>query len=145
MNGTSGIEFSIGLRHVLEDSLAIIRGKKKFSQERKKLVLSKVGDFMANAKKGSDVIGAAVFVDTTGSAQTVEAYALLFHHLARNFPDLAVKIQTTADVLHRLDRAEQIEKSRRADAEDLIRSLLDSLNYEAAVGAFNPVETSQLM
>lgn len=144
MSGTSNFEFSIGLRHVLEDSLAILRGE-TFNKERKKLVLTKVGHFMTDAKKGSDVIGSAVFVNEPNSAQRVEAYALLFHHLSQSFPDLADKIQTTAEVLDRLDRSERIEKKRRLDAEDLIGSLLDSLNYEDAVSAFNPAETSQLM
>ncbi|MGL9619375.1 hypothetical protein QRQ56_15305 [Bradyrhizobium sp. U531] len=144
MSATSSFEFSIGLRHVLEDSLALLRGE-DFSKDRKKLVLTKVGDFMSNAKKGSDVIGSAVFVNTPDSAQTVEAYALLFHHLSRSFPDLADKIQNAADVLKQMDRSERIDKKRRGDAEDLIETLLDSLNYEDAVSAFNPVETSQLM
>src|SRR5258707_506224 len=112
MSTISGIEFSIGLRHVLEDSLDIIRGK-KLDDQRRELVLRKVGEFMNKAKNGSEAIGAAVFVDAEGAPETVEAYALLFHHLKRIFPDLVGKIKTTADVLQRLDQNENVSQRGR--------------------------------
>jgi hypothetical protein len=144
MSTISGIEFSIGLRHVLEDSLEIIRGR-KLGDQRRELVLRKVGEFMNKAKNGSDAIGAAVFVDAEGAPETVEAYALLFHHLKRIFPDLVEKIKTTADVLQRLDHNEIVPPKGRKEAGLLIETLLDSLDYEAAANAYNPAETSQMM
>jgi len=143
MNGWQEIEFSIGLRHVLEDSLALLSGN-EIAPDRKDVVLRDVCSFMEQAKYGSETTAAATFVASALSATAVETYALLFRHLDSNFKSaLDSKIQTTADVMAKLCRDEQLDPENVHVAEDLIGHLLSSLAHERALSVYAMLETSE--
>ena len=120
MNGWSGVEFSIGLRHVLEDSLVLLHGG-QLDPQRRDLVLGNLGNFMNRARKGSAAARADEFVGTTGTTEAVEAYGLLFHLLKGSFGSgLSVEIEKVADVLDGLRSKKDVPREGYASAERLI-------------------------
>jgi hypothetical protein len=140
MNEWSGIEFTIGLRHVLEDAIQYL-GDGAVEPARQKLVLRDLSDFMERARTGSEVTAAATFTANADDASAVEAYALLFHHLNASLEqELAGKIRSTADIISQLSNGSAVSPEKKLIAKEFIGTLLANLDYEKMLSYYQPLE-----
>jgi hypothetical protein len=144
MDRPQNFVFSVGLRHVLEDSLAVVRGQ-SLERDRRELVLRNLQRFVTQAMEGSASTTAAAFSNTRGTVDTIEAYELVHRMLSSRLrSELVPQLRNTAAVLSELGRNSDVDAERRKAAADLIDLLLRSLRYESAASSYKPAEASHL-
>lgn len=144
MDREQNFHFSIGLRHVLEDSLAVVRGQ-ALAKDRRDLVLRNLRTFVNRAMEGSQSAGATAFSNSSGSAETIEAYELVHRMLSSSMKqNLVPSLRATAEVLAELGQDGVVSPDQRTAAGQLIELLLRSLKYESAVSSFKSSEASYL-
>ncbi|WP_316188708.1 hypothetical protein [Bradyrhizobium sp. SZCCHNS1054] len=144
MDRPQNFVFSVGLRHVLEDSLAVVRGQ-TLERDRRELVLRNLQKFVTQAMEGSASTTATAFANTRGTVDTIEAYELVHRMLSSRLQnDLVPRLRTTESVLSELSRDVEVDAERRKAAADLIDLLLRSLKYESAASSYKTAEAAHL-
>jgi hypothetical protein len=116
MDRPQNFVFSVGLRHVLEDSLAVVRGQ-SLERDRRELVLRNLQRFVTQAMEGSASTTAAAFSNTRGTVDTIEAYELVHRMLSSRLrSELVPQLRNTAAVLSELGRNSDVDAERRKAA-----------------------------
>jgi hypothetical protein len=130
-----GSASSVGLRHVIEDGVALLN-QDQLGEARRKIVLKGLMDIFAGASRGSDVMQVQSLFARVSDKPAVEAFSLLFRYLNPEYRgDLPRRIEETLDVLKAISDNQQVDAPRLTHARQLLVSLLDAMRREVALRA----------
>lgn len=133
MNAELEPTFEIGLRHVLEDGLVLMR-EQQLADDRRQIVLKGLTKIFSGATRGSDITEANRLFARASDRPAVEAFALIFRYLHRVYgQELNARITETRNVLTQLRDGYQTDDQSLAQARDVIEKLLSALRRESAL------------
>ena len=120
-----------GLRHVLEDSITILRGDHTFGVKRKNLVLKLLTSLFDEAREVSDQRSSYDDLFLPISSNAVRSFAIIENHLSeRKLPELSGQLQTVSDVLRSIQKDQSVESTERNEAEELLSEVLENLTFQ---------------
>lgn len=120
----------LGLQHVLENGLALIR-QKPFVEARRNQVLDCLIEIFNEADRGSQALQAQNLLFAVKERPAFERFTLFFRYLQDTFgPHLPSRLSEAASVLTELRNGHVNDDKRRARAAELIESLLAAMQRE---------------
>lgn len=144
MTATHSHDLPIGLRHVLEDGVAILEGEKELQAARRESVLANLHDFIDRAKSGAETTSLASFVASAKHASAIDTYAFLFRNVdAETKADLNNRLATTMKVISGLKQKTAVPGKEQTVAKEFLSSLLGRLKYESALYRYVSLDTSE--
>jgi len=123
----------IGLQHVLENGLALIRGQ-SFESARRRQVLTNLIEIFTEAAEGSRALQPRNLIFAVEQRSAFVRFSVFYRYLSKRFGDeVPNRIRDTLEVLTAIRNGSGDNDLRRASAEALIKNLLDSLGTEKAL------------
>lgn len=123
----------LGLQHVLENGLALIRDE-PIDEERRTQVLESLIKIFSEANRGSQVIQAQNLLFAASDRPAFERFTLFFRYLKDPFGnDLPARLLEAAIVLTKLRDGCLDDEDQRARVGELIESLLAAMEREIAL------------
>lgn len=120
-----------GLRHVLEDSITILRKDPSVGVKRKNLVIKIL---MSLFDEASEVTRQrSEYKDTflPISSNAVRSFTFIENHLSeRKLPELSGQLQTVLKVLRSIQKDQHVKLTDRNEAEELLSEVLESLTFQ---------------
>lgn len=124
----------LGLRHVLEAGLAIVRNE-QIEEDRRALILGRLIDILSEAERGSQAVQANLLF-ATEQRSAFERFSLFFRYLDAPFgATLSNRLSDARDVLGELRDRGASDNQRLQNAGELIEALLAAIKRDAALTA----------
>ena len=129
----------LGLQHVLENGLALMRHQPLDDEARRIQVLDNLIQIFSEADRGSQALRSQNLLFAVEQRPEFERFALFFHYLEDTFgADLPSRLTEAAAVLIELRNGPVDDETKRGRAAELIESLLTALRQERALSPLNP-------
>jgi len=123
---------SVGLRHVLEDGVAILDGR-SLGASRAEFVIRDLASLLEQASKGGQFTKARRLFAPAADASAFEAFGLVFRYLRDAYgDDLNAKLENASLALRRLSSSENLSPPERQAARDFLGQMLESLNRDVS-------------
>jgi hypothetical protein len=122
----------IGLRHVLETGLSVVRPEQAVEVDDK--VLGNLIEIFSEAGRGSEALQQRDSLIGVDERPAFERFALFFRYLKGAVgDDLTNRLSETASVFTGVKNREPVDSERRQRAAELIERLLTAMRREAAL------------
>ncbi len=128
----------LGLQHVLENGLALMRHQ-PLDEARRIQVLDSLIQIFSEADRGAQALRSQNLLFAVEQRPEFERFALFFHYLQDTFgANLPSRLTETAAVLIELRVGPVDDETKHDRAAELIESLLTALQQERALSPLNP-------
>lgn len=133
----------LGLRHVLEAGLAVVRNE-QIDETRRGEVLDRLIEIFSQAERGSQAVEAENLLFATEQRSDFERFSLFFSYLDDLFgADLPTRLTETKEALGELRNHDALDEARLRQAEELIENLIAAIKRDAALAPLEPPRTFQ--
>ena len=123
----------LGLRHVLEGGLAVIRNE-QLDDGRRRVILDRLIDILSEAERGSQAVQARNLLFATEQRSAFERFSLFFRYLNAPFgTTLPNRLSDARDVFGELRDRGASDNVRLQRAGELIEALLGAIKRDAAL------------
>lgn len=140
MNTDINVTTGPGLRHVLEDGIAILGGS-AFAPARRDYVLDDLLDLFSKVVRGQQLVQSPVLFTGSADRGAFEAFSLLDRFLP-NANDLPAQeaLRQSADAFGQIKNGQAIPKEQRENLTEFLRKILASLERQDSAGIRNEPE-----
>lgn len=120
-----------GLRHVLEDSITILRRDHPVGVKRRNLVIKILISLFDEAREVTKQRSEHIDTFLPISSNAVRSFTFIENHLSeRELPELSGQLQTVSKVLHSIQKDQGVKSTDRNEAEELLSEVLESLTFQ---------------
>ena len=129
----------MGLRHVLESGLALIRDE-PIEPNRRATILNRLIEIFSEAERGSQAVQAQNLLFATEQRPDFERFSVFFHYLDAPFgATLPTRLRETEQALGDLRDRGIRDQARLQQAGEVIEKLLSALKRDAALTPLEPL------
>jgi len=126
----SSLTATVGLRHVLEDGLAVL-DERPVEAARRQYVVGDLAGLLEQAARGVKVTEGNHLFAHARDVPDFEAYSLIFRYLNESYRDtLAAKIAETCAAFRKLSLDQPVDPSEKGTARDFLDQMLRRLNRD---------------
>jgi len=122
----------LGLQHMLENGLAVLRGVELGAPRRAK-VLRGLLEMISEADRGSAALRAQSLTSALEDRPAFDRFTLFFRYLKDTTEDLSGQLSTARAALEALDQGKELTPDQGATLEMLLSELLEALERERAL------------
>lgn len=122
----------LGLQHVLENGLIVLRGG-DMDEDRKGQVLNDLLDIVSEADRGSEALRAQSLTFALDERPAFERFTLFFRYLKDTAEDLPAQLSRARIVLEQLQQGADVPSESRQALEDFLAAFLEALERERAL------------
>jgi len=123
----------IGLRHVLENGLALIEGA-DLGEHRKEQVLQSLHRIFSEADRGSQALGVYHLTAALNEKRAIERFSAFYHHLRHEFGEaVPARLGQANDALADILENGSSDAQRTENLRQVLRLLLESIRRERAL------------
>lgn len=144
MNTTVSLKTDLGLRHLIEDAIGILRGD-AVSDARKDFVLADLQDLFHKVVRGHELIQSPALFVGTADRWAFEAFSLLDRFLP---PDGAASVhnalKASADRLAEIKDGHPVPVAQRQESVKFLSQILASLERQDSSGLRNEPEPNMI-
>ena len=140
MNTEISLNTGPGLRHVIEDGLAILEGS-NFTASRREYVLDDLRDLFSKVVRGHELVKSPALFTGSADRGAFEAFSLLDRFLP-SVEDSSVQqtLRLSANVFGQIKSGQSIPLDQRNSLVDFLRCILASLERQDSAGFRNEPE-----
>ena len=140
MNTEISLNTGLGLRHVIEDGLAILKGN-TFAPARRAYVLDDLLDLFSKVVRGHELVQTPALFTGSADRGAFEAFSLLDRFLptADNLP-VKEALRLSADAFAQIKCGQAIPAEQRDTLSEFLRQILASLERQDSAGLKNEPE-----
>lgn len=140
MNTEIALSAGIGLRHVIEDGIAILKGS-TFAPARREYVLDDLLDLFSKVVRGHELVQSPALFTGSADRGAFEAFSLLDRFLP-NADDLPVQesLRQSARAFAQIKGGQVITPEQRDNLSDFLRQILARLERQDSAGLRNEPE-----
>jgi hypothetical protein len=122
----------VGLRHVLQDGVALLEGR-NLRQDRADFVVQDLADLLQRANRGAQITNEHQLLVTAADIKSFEIYALLFQYLNDAFGNtLSGKIDEAHSALDELANHQELSPHTRDTTRDFFLRLIERMDCDEA-------------
>ena len=133
----------LGLRHVMEAGLAVIRNE-QIDEVRRAEILDRLIEIFSEAERGSQAVESENLLFATEQRSDFERFSLFFSYLDMQFgANLATRLAETKEALGELRNHDARDEARLQQAGDLIENLIAAIKRDATLAPLEPPRTFQ--
>lgn len=123
----------IGLRHVLENGLALVKGG-ELSDQRRKQVLTSLVRIFSEADRGSQALGPRNLTVALDEQKAFDRFSAFYHYLFHTFGDeLPSRLSEAKVAITEIAETGTTDDLKKKRLEQVLKALLDSLRRERAL------------
>ena len=123
----------IGLRHVLENGLALLQGA-ELEADRRVQVLNSLQRIFSEAERGSAALGVAQLTAALNERRAIDRFSDFYHHLRHEFGDeVAARLSEAKVALDDLRDTGTTTEERAQELKDVLLHLVTSIRRERAL------------
>lgn len=127
----------LGLQHVLQNGLSLIRGR-DLEPGRRDQVLDGLLEIVADADRGSAALGAQSLTFALDQRPALERLSLFLRYLDEDTDQLCAKLAAARGVLEGMRAGQEIPDDAKAELEALLSRLLGAIERERALTPLLP-------
>lgn len=144
MNTSIALKSELGLRHLIEDGIAILRGG-AFPDARRDFVLSDLQELFEKVARGHELIQSPSFFVGTADRGAFEAYSLLDRFLPLS-PSGSVHtaLRASAERLAEIKGGHTVAPAQRQESAEFLSQILASLRRQDSSGLRNDPEPNTI-
>lgn len=144
MNTSIALNSELGLRHLIEDAVVILRGG-DFSDARRDFVLADLQDLFQKVARGHELIQSPSFFVGTADRGAFEAYSLLDRFLPTSQMDsVHAALRASADRLAEIKQGHAVSPEQRQESAEFLNQILASLKRQDSSGLRNEPEPNTI-
>jgi hypothetical protein len=140
MNTEITMQTGLGLRHVIEDGIAILKGE-QFAQQRRDYVLNDLQSLFGEVVRGSALVHSPSLFIGREDKRAFEAFSLLDRFLPSDDHAVQETLKLSADTLGEIKSGKQVSSEQSAKLMNFLMTIVSSLRRQDSAGVPNQPET----
>lgn len=123
----------IGLRHVLENGLALIEGD-DLGADRREQVLKSLQHIFSEADRGSAALGVSQLTAGLNERRAIERFSAFYHHLSHEFgEEVPMRLSQAKIALDEMLQQGNATEQHAGNLKDVLQHLVESIRRERAL------------
>jgi hypothetical protein len=144
MNTEMAMQTGLGLRHVIEDGIAILNGE-EFAPQRKAYVLNDLQSLFGQVVRGSELVHSPSLFVGRDERRAYEAFSLLDRFLPSNDNSLQETLKASVNTLTEITNGKNVASDKAQQLTNFLKVIVASLRRLDSAGLPNQPDAVSLL